>query len=222
MEIKDSEFYTETWLNPVLVENRAKNRELLDNYGKPRGEYISRLELMDDTAIRKETEQMIWLSAYAANNGRSDYHWQCEACYDELMRRTHNDDEYDRIHKSAFKIRCILYGDLGGTFRRKIINYGKPSSKTKAWIIACSWDLEMALKEERVLATHKGLNHRKTRVVSTRASRKLAKATKFSSKQRKANRNVHCEGRGKCKLIGNAEAFLSRHGFPYRKTYTGE
>ena len=29
----------------------------------------------------------MWLSAYAANNPRSDYHWQCDACYDEAIRR---------------------------------------------------------------------------------------------------------------------------------------
>lgn len=29
----------------------------------------------------------IWLSAYANNNPRSDYHWQADACYDEAARR---------------------------------------------------------------------------------------------------------------------------------------
>ena len=30
----------------------------------------------------EETERMIWLSAFANNNPRSDYHWRCDACYD--------------------------------------------------------------------------------------------------------------------------------------------
>lgn len=58
-----------------------------DNYGRPRGEYVSALAAMDDTALGKAVADMVWLSAYATNNPRSDYHWQCDACYDECQRR---------------------------------------------------------------------------------------------------------------------------------------
>lgn len=43
--------------------------------------------------------EMIWLSAYASNNPRSDYHWQCDACYDECKKRG-KEDIYNRAHKA--------------------------------------------------------------------------------------------------------------------------
>jgi hypothetical protein len=58
-----------------------------DNYGKPRQAYADKLFAMDDDAFLTEAEQTIWLSAYANNNPRSDYHWQADACYDEATRR---------------------------------------------------------------------------------------------------------------------------------------
>ena len=58
-----------------------------DNYGKPRQDYADRLAKMDEAALLKEAEQAIWLSAYAANNPRSDYHWWCAATYAESVRR---------------------------------------------------------------------------------------------------------------------------------------
>lgn len=58
-----------------------------DNSGKPRQLYACSLAKMDETEFRKEAEMKIWLSAYASNNRRSDYHWQCDACYDEAQRR---------------------------------------------------------------------------------------------------------------------------------------
>jgi hypothetical protein len=71
-----------------------------DNYGKPRQNYADRIAAMDDTAFMKEAEQAIWLSAYAANNLRSDYHWHADACYDEAKRRD-NPDLYTRAHRRA-------------------------------------------------------------------------------------------------------------------------
>ena len=63
------------------------NRERKDNYCKPREEYISKLAAMTDVELRKECNSKIWLSAYANNNPRSDYHFQCDYCYDECVRR---------------------------------------------------------------------------------------------------------------------------------------
>jgi hypothetical protein len=58
-----------------------------DNYGKPRSEYVTSIEKMDDDALFKETKSKIWLSAYASNNPRSDYHWHVDAIYDEWVSR---------------------------------------------------------------------------------------------------------------------------------------
>lgn len=58
-----------------------------DNYGKPRQAFADRLAAMDDGAFLKEARHRIWLSGYANNNPRSDYHWQTGACYDEAQRR---------------------------------------------------------------------------------------------------------------------------------------
>jgi len=58
-----------------------------DNYGNLKQDYINKLTQMDDNQLRNACNQMIWLSAYANNNPRSDYHWQCDACYDECSNR---------------------------------------------------------------------------------------------------------------------------------------
>ena len=58
-----------------------------DNYGQPRQDFADKLATLDEQAFVKEAETRIWLSAYANNNPRSDYHWQADACYDEAVRR---------------------------------------------------------------------------------------------------------------------------------------
>jgi hypothetical protein len=68
-----------------------------DNHGKPKSEYIGKLQGMDDTALLAECESKIWLSAYANNNPRSDYHWHCDATYDECERRGKPD-----LYKKAY------------------------------------------------------------------------------------------------------------------------
>lgn len=69
-----------------------------DNYGKPKIEYLQKIIAMDENQLQKETEQAIWLSAYANNNGRSDYHWQCDACYDVSKKFG---DLYTRAYNAA-------------------------------------------------------------------------------------------------------------------------
>ena len=71
-----------------------------DNRGEPKSAYIGRLAEMDDAALAYACEQMIWLSAYAANNRRSDYHWQCDAAYDECKRRG-KPEIYSAAHERA-------------------------------------------------------------------------------------------------------------------------
>jgi hypothetical protein len=58
-----------------------------DNYGKPRQLYVDRITTMDEATFLKECETAIWLSAFAGNNPRSDYHWHVDACYSEAARR---------------------------------------------------------------------------------------------------------------------------------------
>jgi len=58
-----------------------------DNHGKPKSDYLSKIAAFDDEKLLCETENKIWLSAFAANNRRSDYHWHVDACYAEWDRR---------------------------------------------------------------------------------------------------------------------------------------
>ena len=74
--------------------------EGLSNYGKPRQDFADKIAALDDEAFVKEAEQKIWLSAYADNNPRSDYHWQADACYDEAQRRQ-KPDLYKRAYEHA-------------------------------------------------------------------------------------------------------------------------
>lgn len=71
--------------------------EGVDNHGKPKSEYLERLRSMTDDQLFSACKDMIWLSAYAANNPRSDFHWQCDACHDECKLR----DKID-IYQKAF------------------------------------------------------------------------------------------------------------------------
>lgn len=52
-----------------------------DNYGKPRMDYVRKVLAMTEADLFRETERAIWLSAYAANNPRSDYHWHVDVCF---------------------------------------------------------------------------------------------------------------------------------------------
>lgn len=65
-------------------------------------EYEVKLEGLTDAELRAECEHYIWLSAYAANNPRSDYHWQCDATYDECVRRDKR-DIYAAAHKAVMR-----------------------------------------------------------------------------------------------------------------------
>ena len=58
-----------------------------DNYKKPKQEFADRLAAYSDRELQNVAEEYIWLSAFAANNPDSDYHWMCDATYDECVRR---------------------------------------------------------------------------------------------------------------------------------------
>lgn len=78
------------------------NQPQLDNYGRPKQEYVDSLAAMPDKELTEITERKIWLSAYADNNPRSDYHWQVDSCYDEWVRRG-NTDAYGRAHSKVVR-----------------------------------------------------------------------------------------------------------------------
>lgn len=58
-----------------------------DNYGKPRQNFADKLASLTDEEFIDVAKDTIWLSAYAGNNPRSDYHWQADACHNEAKRR---------------------------------------------------------------------------------------------------------------------------------------
>ena len=71
-----------------------------DNYGKLKSLFLDKLKALSDEELRGKCEEFIWLSAYANNNPRSDYHWQCDACYDEATRRG-NPDIYSNAYEAV-------------------------------------------------------------------------------------------------------------------------
>jgi hypothetical protein len=61
--------------------------------------FVNMLRTMADASLYDRCKDMIWLSAYAANNGCSDFHWMCDACYEECKRRN-KPELYDTAHKA--------------------------------------------------------------------------------------------------------------------------
>lgn len=67
-------------------------------------DYATRLAAMTDAQLADECSSKIWLSAYAHNNPRSAFHWQCDACGSECDRRGRTDiynDTHARLSKEA-------------------------------------------------------------------------------------------------------------------------
>lgn len=73
-----------------------------DNYGRPKSAYLNYLKMLKDDDLFKLIENVVWLSAFANNNPRSDYHWQADACYDEASRRG-KPDLYKQAYRHAYK-----------------------------------------------------------------------------------------------------------------------
>lgn len=80
---------------PAVVQLEGK-----DNAGKPRQEFADKIAALSDDGLFDVAEKKIWLSAYANNNPRSDYHWQADACWDEGQRRG-KPEIYQRAWKKA-------------------------------------------------------------------------------------------------------------------------
>lgn len=58
-----------------------------DNYGRPKSGYLEKIAVMNDAELQRESESMIYMSAFCANNPRADWHWMVDACYDECCNR---------------------------------------------------------------------------------------------------------------------------------------
>lgn len=71
-----------------------------DNYGRPKADYLTKIAAMSDEDLYSECYSMIYQAARCNNNPRADWHWMCDACYDESMRRT-DTKIYDRAHKQC-------------------------------------------------------------------------------------------------------------------------
>ena len=75
-----------------------------DNYGRPKMDFVNRLRAMSDEDLFEETTKYIWMSGYANNNPRSDYHWMAGATYDEWGYRKKPGEytrAYDQVHEEA-------------------------------------------------------------------------------------------------------------------------
>ena len=86
------------------AQHMPSNLHLKDNYGKPRQDWADGLAGLTDAEFVDKAAHAIWLSAYANNNPRSDYHWQADVCYDESVRRKNTDlyqRAYDRVAKQV-------------------------------------------------------------------------------------------------------------------------
>lgn len=74
------------------------------DFDKAEAEYLEELRGLDEAQLRKEANQMIWLSAYASNNARSDYHWKVDAVFGECERRGRGDiyrEEHAKLMREA-------------------------------------------------------------------------------------------------------------------------
>ncbi|MGG0308285.1 hypothetical protein ABEY43_07275 [Priestia megaterium] len=72
-----------------------------DNYGKPKMDYVDKVSKMTNEELFEETKSKIWLSTYASNNPRSDYHWNIDVCYDQWVERG-NVDNYEKAYNKLF------------------------------------------------------------------------------------------------------------------------
>lgn len=77
-----------------------------DNYGRLKINYVLGIKSMSYEELFEETKHKIWLSAYANNNPQSDWHWQCDGCYDEWLRRDDTESykkAWNEVYKQEFR-----------------------------------------------------------------------------------------------------------------------
>lgn len=73
-----------------------------DNDKRPKGEFIEKIAKMSDDDLFEATKNGLWLSVFANNNPRSDFHWQAEVFYDEWQHRERR-DQYTAAYEAAAK-----------------------------------------------------------------------------------------------------------------------
>lgn len=70
------------------------------NSGATQQDWRNRLYEMSDENLYLHCVRYIWLSAYAYNNPKSDYHFLCDAGYDECAARDLS-EIYDRAYRKV-------------------------------------------------------------------------------------------------------------------------
>ena len=85
-------------MEAVLAKYTGKN-----NSGKPKADFVRSLFAMTNEELYEACKQYIWLSAYAGNNPRSDFHWMCDACYDAAKARDESAAIYSEAYNSVSK-----------------------------------------------------------------------------------------------------------------------
>jgi hypothetical protein len=68
-------------------------------------EFKKKLKEMTDHDLYESCKKYIWLSAYAANNPRSAYHWMCDYCYDESTNRGK-----PKVYSDAYRVTYMSNG----------------------------------------------------------------------------------------------------------------
>lgn len=69
---------------------------------KLRQEWNEKIAAMTEAELFLACKEYIWLSAYANNNPRSNFHWKCDATYDECKRRNKS-EIYSKAHTEVSK-----------------------------------------------------------------------------------------------------------------------
>jgi len=86
----------------LVLENGKVTIPGKSNDGPLRQEYADKLATMTDDEFFEACKKYIWLSAYANNNHKSDYHWMCDACTLESWR-SGREHLYDKAYKEVSK-----------------------------------------------------------------------------------------------------------------------
>lgn len=76
------------------------DKDKLNTYGSRRDWRENKLPGMSDEELERHCESYIYFSAYAHNNPTSDYHFLCDAGYDECKRRG-RPEIYKRAYEAA-------------------------------------------------------------------------------------------------------------------------
>jgi hypothetical protein len=93
-------------MNLILKrKGEVKMREYIgnDNHGQPKQKYLNEISKMTDEKLHDETRHKIWLSAFATNNPKSDYHWMVDALYDEWCDNRLKPEGYKKAYDEEYK-----------------------------------------------------------------------------------------------------------------------